>query len=214
MRRIIENSDREFLGRLHRLGRSTVQQICDELNVTATAVRQRLVRLQSGGFVVRDVVREGRGRPHHVYRITQAARRELGDNYGDLALILWRELQGIDDLDLKSRVEERVRDAMIAQFGGEMSDLELGERFDQLAAALTQRGFDVEVDHSQALPILRENNCPYHELADEDRGICEMEEDVFGQVLGVPVKLTRCCLEGHGCCEFELAEAAPAGAAT
>jgi predicted ArsR family transcriptional regulator len=72
-----------------------------------------------------------------------------------------------------------------------------------LAAELRERGFQVESDESGLLPVLRESNCPYYELAAEDPGICEMEQAVFRRALNADVRLTRCCLDGHSCCEFE-----------
>jgi predicted ArsR family transcriptional regulator len=73
-----------------------------------------------------------------------------------------------------------------------------------LSKSLRERGYDVELGLSDSLPILRENNCPYQELAEEDRGICGLEREVFQEALGAEVKLTQCCLDGHHCCEFEI----------
>ena len=47
MRSTLEHDDREFLAELRKGGRSTVQSLCDRLGVTATAIRQRLARLQA-----------------------------------------------------------------------------------------------------------------------------------------------------------------------
>lgn len=206
MQKTLEQSDREFLDRLQRLGRVKIQEICEDLGVTATAVRQRLSRLFGAGYVERELVRSGRGRPHHVYSVTPKGLRELGDNYGDLAQILWRELKNISDTDIRNQVTNRVRDALAARYSGQVRSTSLPVRFRELGAALVEQGYDVEVDYSNNLPILRENNCPYQDLADQDRGICEMEEEVFEQVLGVPVKLAKCCMDGHHCCQFELVQ--------
>lgn len=107
----LDPNDRQFLDRLHRLKAGTVSEICDENGVTATAVRQRLNRLQRLGFVTRETVRRGRGRPHHAYRITDAGMRELGDNYADLAMILWNEVRNIEPIAVRSRVLEGVQAA-------------------------------------------------------------------------------------------------------
>jgi predicted ArsR family transcriptional regulator len=209
MKVAIESSDREFLQRLNGMAASTVQEICAALGVTATAVRLRLVRLQAAELVARELVRTGRGRPHHVYKVTQTAMRELGDNYADLAQILWRELKNIEEPAVRERVVNRVEDALARQVGNVSPTAPLDDRMAQLTGALRERGFQVEVDTSKALPILRENNCPYFELASEDSTICEMEREVFRRVLGADVKLTQCCLDGHHCCEFEAAEIQP-----
>jgi len=203
MRVSLEPADLEFLSNLQRIGPRTVQEICETAGVTATAVRQRLTRLQGCGLVARERIRHGRGRPHYVYKVTELGSRHLGDNYGDLALILWRELNAIENPVVREDVQRRVREAMVRRLGVH-GEGRLRERLKVLASSLSTRGFDVEFDDAPPLPVLREHNCPYLELAEEDRGVCEMERQVFEQALGVEVKLAQCCLDGHRCCEFEV----------
>ncbi|MBI3866564.1 MAG: transcriptional regulator [Planctomycetia bacterium] len=206
MKMVLEQSDGEFLNELHRIGPKTVHDICSAVGVTATAVRQRLWRLQGQQFVARDLVRSGRGRPHYVYRVTDKGLRQLGDNYGDLALILWREIRNIPDAAIREQITARIRNALVSKLG-RFSEGRLKDRMQRLGNSLLSLGYDVEVGSSgAALPILRENNCPYQELAEEDRDICGLEREVFEQALGTSVRLTHCCLDGHHCCEFEAAE--------
>lgn len=202
MRKSLEQLDADFLEQLQRLGTASVQEICDAVGVTATAVRQRLVRLLAEGFVARELVRAGRGRPRYMYHVSEEGLRQLGDNYSDLAMILWRALRNVTDGEIRADLARRVRSALVARFGVGVHGPRLEDRFRQLQAALVERGFDVEVDSSSGLPILREKSCPYQELASSDRAICELEEEVFQQVLGVPVELSQCRLDGHSCCEF------------
>ena len=206
MKATLDPNDRQFLDRLRRFGSATVQDLCDDLGVTATAVRQRLTRLQGLNLVSREVVRTGRGRPHHTYRVTAAGLYELGDNYADLAMILWQEVRNIEEQDIRQRVVNRVKDSLVSRYETVVQGNSLNERIEQLTAVLTERGFDVEVDADGPLPILRENNCPYLELASVDPGICELEQSVFEQVLGTELTLTQCCLDGHHCCEFRAVE--------
>lgn len=213
MKTAIEQSDSQFLNELHRLGPHTVQEICGAVGVTATAVRQRLGRLQEQGFVSRQLVRTGRGRPHHVYEVTDKGLRQLGDNYGDLALILWREIRQIVDPSIRESITARVRESLVARLG-QVGEGAVRERLQRLSSALLERGYDVELGGNPELPILRENNCPYQELAEEDRDICGLEREVFQQALGAEVRLARCCLDGHHCCEFEVGVAHGALAAS
>lgn len=202
MKPSLEHDDEQFLLGLERLGQGTVQNLCDAAGVTATAVRQRLGRLQSLGYVERQAIRAGRGRPHHTYQVTELGRRQLGDNYTELARLLWSELHAIDDVDVRDRVTGRIRDAMVRQYRASVQGVALSDRFSQLGNALVARGFSVETDSCDQLPVLRENHCPYHELAQQDSGICELEQQVFEQVLGVPLRLASCCRDGDHCCEF------------
>jgi predicted ArsR family transcriptional regulator len=137
--------------------------------------------------------------------VTEAALRRLGENYGDLALILWREIRAISDDDVRASITARVRDALVARLGRQ-TDGALSERARRLSESLVHRGYDVELTQAEGLPILRENNCPYQELAEEDRDICGLEREVFEQSLGAKVRLTQCCLDGHHCCDFLVSE--------
>ena len=204
MRVSIDRNDQLFLEQLHRLCGGTVQEICDNVGVTATAVRQRLGRLEGLGLIVREAVRAGRGRPHHVYRISDAGLRHLGENYRDLALILWRAVHEIEDEKVRSKVLASIRDGFVGQLGRVAVGGSLNDRTRQLQETLVSHGFSVEFDEGSGLPVLREHNCPYSDLASVDPSICQMEQDVFSRILNADVALTSCRLDGSSCCEFRV----------
>lgn len=206
MRVTIDKNDQKFLEQLHRLCGGTIQEICDDVGVTATAVRQRLTRLEGQGLVIREVVRAGRGRPHHVYRVSDAGLRHLGENYRDLALILWRSIHQIEDESAKRSVLGLIQDEFVRRFGRVDSEGPLGDRVRQLTDELESHGYDVGYSVDGMLPVLREHNCPYQDLAAADPSICEMEADVFSRILNADVELTQCCMDGHSHCEFHVKE--------
>ena len=201
----LDQNDRDFLDTLNQLDGASVHEICREIGVTATAIRQRLGRLQVLGLVKRESVRNGRGRPSYIYRVTESGLRELGDNYADLAMVLWKELNRISEPTVRQEVWRRIEGALVQRYGSVVDGITLHERTRQLREALAGHGFDVEVEAESAreLVVLRENNCPYHELASADPSICELERQVFEKVLSARVKLAECCLDGHRCCEFQ-----------
>lgn len=211
MKTAAEQSDEQFLQQLHQAGGATVHDLCESAGVTATAVRQRLLRLQNQGLIERRTVRSGRGRPHHAYQVTDAGRRQLGDNYSELAQLLWNELHRIEEPAVRQHVTNRIREALVVRYGSSVRGDSLSERFGELKNSLAERGFRVEVDFVGSLPVLRETNCPYQELSQRDSGICELEQQVFERVLGTPLKLASCCRNGHACCEFHPAEAGNVG---
>lgn len=203
MRTSIDENDRSFLLGLNRLKSATINEICEQEGVTATAVRQRLVRLQGLDLIERTQVKEGRGRPHYSYSVTSAGMQLLGDNYAELANILWEELKSIDNEELRCLLAARIQTALVQQYGRSVDAPSLQGRMEQLKLALEERGFIVEIDQTGPLPILREHNCPYHNIASGDASICELEQRVFERVLGTKMNLSGCCLDGHHCCEFE-----------
>ncbi len=200
----LDEGDRQLLEQLNRLRGATIPDLCEVMGVTATAVRLRINRLQASGLISRETIKTDRGRPHHEYTVTQSGLAALGSNYADLALILWRELAKIPDSKVRQDVVASLKQNLVDRYGSGVHGTSPSQRLEQLKNALVDKGFNVEIDLKQELPILRENNCPYIELAASDPSICQLEQTVFEEILGVSVKLTNCCLDGHHCCEFEL----------
>jgi predicted ArsR family transcriptional regulator len=205
MRSALDDGDRSFLGELHRLRTANVHELCGALGVTATAVRQRLVRLQGLRLIERTVVRTGRGRPHHTYVLTDAGHRELGDNFAELALLLWDELRQIEEPAVRERVLDRMQERLVQRYGAPVQGRTVPQRMEQLRGSLVERGFHVETDRQGDLSVLRERHCPYHELAAADSTVCTMEKGIFERILGVPLVLAQCCRNGDACCEFHAA---------
>ncbi len=200
----LDSQDRDCLDRLRRSNGESVHDLCIDFGVTPTAIRQRLSRLLQQRLVTREAVRlEGRGRPRHVYHVTDRGLKELGNNYGDLARILWSEVNQIDDARARQQVIEGVRRALINHYSSQVGDGPVANRFVRLAEVLTEGGYDVELDERDGLPVLREKNCPFPELATCDPDICNLEQDVFSEVIGTPLELTSCWRDGESCCEFE-----------
>ena len=201
----LDTRDREILEHLHRCGEATVRDLCDVLGVTRNAIRQRISRLEAGGVIVSNQRSQSRGRPKNVYRVTAEGLHSLGEDYRELAVVLWEAIVGLEDSTVKEQLISQVRDRLADRFRRKLTEgHSADQRLDQLADEMKSSGFNVESDHSSVLPILRETNCPFPMLADVDETICQVERQVLEQVLGAPVEFKNRCRDGHHCCEFEV----------
>ncbi len=205
----LDSRDRELLEFVHRSGAADIQAFCDLLKITRTAVRARLERLEHDNLLECASRSVGRGRPKQVYAITAHGLHALGEDYRELAVVFWQVIAEVEDADLRAVLLGKVRDRLTDRFRRQLVESDTVEqRIDQLASEMQSSGFNVESDHSNALPILRETNCPFPMLADVDDTICEVEKQVFEQVLGAKVEFVNRCRDGHHCCEFEVKTAA------
>ena len=84
------SSDVGILDLLRKRDTMSVPELAECLQVTATAVRQRLTRLMAQGYINRSSVKASRGRPAHRYVLTNKGRRKTGANFADLAMALWQ----------------------------------------------------------------------------------------------------------------------------
>jgi DeoR family suf operon transcriptional repressor len=175
------------------------------LGVTATAIRQRLDRLMKAGLVQRSAVSKPRGRPSHAYSLTEAGHRLGGDNFRDLALVLWREIRGIRDRQVRSGLIGRIGAALAAGYRDRVGGDSPAERIEQFATLLQEREICCSVDRVEQtgeLTVLTSHTCPFPELAEEDRGICAAERMMLEELSGTDVRLADCRLDGGSVCRF------------
>lgn len=188
------------------------------LGVTATAIRQRLDRLMRQGLVARQALAGRRGRPAHAYSLTDAGRRAGGDNFRDLALVLWREIRGIRDSEVRRGLLGRIAAALAGLHRADVASAAPAERLRDVAELMRRRDIACSVTAAggaaAGLPVLTSYSCPYPDLAEEDRGICAAERAMIEDLVGSPVTLAECRLDGGSCCRFALGQDATAGHAT
>jgi len=199
----IESSDVGLLDVLRKAGPCSVAQLATAMQVTATAVRQRLVRLLSQGDIERSTERASRGRPIHRYGLTDKGRRRAGANFADLAIALWEEIREIKDPEVRRGLLGRISGRLATLYAGQLHGSTLDERMESLAELFRQRQIPFDIERSHDLPVLYARACPYPDLAERDRSVCAMEKNLFSELLGENVRLTNCRLDGHACCTFE-----------
>lgn len=199
----LENSDRPLLDHLRREASLGVSELATRLGVTATAVRQRLARLLASGHIERFASGSGRGRPSFQYRLADRGRRDVGSNFSDLAKALWEELRSISDPEVRRGLLQRLSQRLGAAYAGQIQGESVEARMGEVASLLQERNVPFEVDTRSGLPVLKALACPYTELAEQDRTICAMEKMLFANLIGEPLRLTQCRLDGESCCTFE-----------
>jgi DeoR family transcriptional regulator, suf operon transcriptional repressor len=182
-----------------------IGELAASLGVTATAVRQRLERLMRAGLIERSTVSKPRGRPSHAYRLTEAGRRLGGDNFRDLAFVLWREIRGVRDPEVRSGLLSRIASALAEAYRPAIGGSGVTERLESVASILRERDIGCSVTTSGGdggLPVLTSHSCPYPDLAEEDRGICAAERLMLQDLVGTTVRLDECRLDGGSVCRF------------
>lgn len=198
--------DQAVLDLLRQNSSLTVHELTGLLEVTATAVRQRLERLAQGELIERTKNNAGRGRPQFSYSITPLGLRFASAGYADLASALWQEVMSLPNPRQRRRLLGRVA----VRMGESFRDLvpvnaPLADKFSAIAAAMGRRKVPAAVSGDCALPILEVHACPYPELTagDDSRQLCELEQEMLSSAIGQEVELDCCRLDGHTCCQFK-----------
>ncbi len=200
-----------------------INDLASALGVTATAVRQRLDRLIRDGIVEKGAgvsgPRRSRGRPAHSYGLTGKGRQLGGDNFRDLAMVLWREIREVREPQVRRGLFNRIGEQLAGLYRDAVHGETPADRLESVASMLREREIPCSVGVSgpaeassesprrrdrpvPSLPVLTSHACPYPQLAEQDRGICAAERLMLEQLVGAPVKLSECRLDGDDCCRF------------
>ena len=218
----VESSDVGLLGLLHQADSLGIAELARLMGVTATAVRQRLNRLMGEGLIQRTLGRAdkradrsepadcrdeenraGRGRPSHLYSLTDQGRRKMGVNFADLAVVMWKEIRAVKDPEIRRGLLERLARSMADLYGSRVTGQSAAERMQAISELFRERNVPFSVDTSGRLPVLVAEACPYPGLPEQDRSICTMEKMMLSKLLGQGVRLSGCRLDGTHCCTFE-----------
>jgi DeoR family suf operon transcriptional repressor len=187
-------------------GKASIKDVAEDLGVTPSAVRLHLAQLEGSGAISASRVREGVGRPYHVYSLTPQGHDLFHRDYGELTTLLLEEVtrtQGTAALEgLLQRLSARLADLHRDQVRGKG----LADRIEAWAELLDRRGVPVQIERTEDGYILREYGCQYHNVALENRAVCEMERQVMVHLLESGVQLTQCMLDGRHGCQFTITE--------
>ena len=202
----LSENDEALLDLLRGGSAMSVSQLEEVMGVTATAVRQRLNRLMALGLVDREQCVAGRGRPKHCYGLTQSGHETAGNNLDDLAVVLWEEVQGIEDVETRHRVISGVVERLAEKYESKITGDTAEARMRSFSRLFTDRKIPVQVTEEGGLPVIKVTGCPYPSLAKDNREICEMEQRLLEKIVGKPIDLCQCQRDGDQCCSFQSKE--------
>jgi len=197
---------RAILNLLKRNGPLDVAAVSRELGLTAAAVRLQLTRLEEDGLLRHtDEVAEGgrRGRPRHVYELTQAAEALYPKRYGDLTTELLGYLGGPDDPRVDELFERRRR-RRVAGALPRTADLPFDEQVAALTTILDEDGYLADAER---LPDgswrITEHNCAILTVAHGFSQACASELAFIREALpGATVRRIAHLMDGAHVCAY------------
>jgi predicted ArsR family transcriptional regulator len=194
-------------------GTLTAAAIGTRLGTTSEAARQQLLRLADDGLVRATSQAKGVGRPTQAWQLTPAAHPRFPDTHAALTVQLLdivRSSLGEQALDtIISAREEVTRTAYRAATATAPT---LRERVAALVGLRTAEGY-MAAWHEQedGSLLLVENHCPICAAAMACQGFCRAELEIFSDVLGPDVTVTRQehIVAGARRCSYSIRELAP-----
>ena len=185
-------------------GPSTARELADRLALTPAAIRRHLSALIDEGVLESREQRvygaRGRGRPSKVFVITDAGRSEFRQAYDELAIAAIRELvERVGPEAMRTLAAQRVEETERRFRELRLTDPER-PAMELLLGALTDDGYAPSVRPVHSGDQLLQHHCPVAHVAAEFPMLCEVETQLFSQLLGSHVQRLATIAHGDGVC--------------
>ncbi|MGQ3000636.1 metalloregulator ArsR/SmtB family transcription factor [Variovorax sp.] len=183
-----------ILSTLKTRGALGIPDIAKVLQVTVEAVRQQMAKLQAEGLVDAESRSAGRGRPTQIWRLTASGHARFPDTHAEMTVQMISAViqvfgeKGMDQL-IGAR-EETMRSTYREALRGARG---IGARLERLAEVRSREGYMAEYradDEGEGFLFI-ENHCPICTAARACTGFCRSELQLFDEVLGPDVSVSR-----------------------
>lgn len=179
----------------------TVNQLTDALHISAMGIRQHLTILEEDSLVEYHVEKQGRGRPHHIYSLTDEAGSLFPTTYANFAVGLMQEVAKYNGPGFINKVFRSRMKVQLQMYKERLDGKNLIERVKELAHIRDEEGYMARFDENSTDYVLNEHNCPIAAIAQEYPHVCEIELALFRQSLGAKVYRVEHLMQGsHRCC--------------
>lgn len=183
---------RAILDILKMEGAKEATSLSTRLNLTTMAVRHHLYELEGEQLVRAMPSPQPRGRPAKLWSLTEAADQFFPDAHATLTTELISAMRdALSETKMHAVLTARMNQQK-KQYGQAIGkNKSLKGKVTALAAIRTREGYMAEVREEAGSLILAENHCPICAAAKECSGLCQLELELFQDVLGEGCSVER-----------------------
>jgi predicted ArsR family transcriptional regulator len=181
-----------MLDLLKRNGSQTVAQLGAALGVSGVAVRRHLEVLEHVGLVRQTTRTQGRGRPAHVYTLTELGHDLFPRNYHQLVAQLLEAATSELGPEAVERLFDHRQQELAELYRGRTRGQPLPELANALAAIQDENGYMADCAAAgDGQFVVREHNCAIARVAGSWPTACAHELALFRQLAGPEVEVER-----------------------
>jgi predicted ArsR family transcriptional regulator len=203
----MQQTRQHILELLREHGEATVEQLVEHLQarrgkITAVTVRHHLLRLQEDELITQPQLRHRStpGRPQHVYMLTDKAQAHFPNNYQQLAQSLLSVMRAHVPPQGVNVILQDVAEQM--SHAAHIPDLPPREKMNAVVQYLTGQGYSARWEDSAEGFVLHTHNCPYHEIAQHEHALCDMDMRLVATLLGVVPRRISSITSGGASCAY------------
>jgi DeoR family transcriptional regulator, suf operon transcriptional repressor len=196
---------RDLLVALKKRGEASAVDLAAVLGITVSAVRQHVAGLAASGFVVYRPVKEGPGRPRHLYRLSAGADGLFPKYYSEFTNELLSYVED-EDPEAVERVFDRRRRRRVESATARLAGKRLPDKVAELARILDEDGYLADFE---SLPDgtfrITEHNCAILGVARRWGLACSTEIEFIREALPeARVERVAHMMAGAHVCRYEV----------
>lgn len=201
-----ERTKSRLLELVKRYGTLTAQDLASRLDISIPAARRHLGDLMEQGLIESRTERpSGRGRPQHVFALTERGEAAFPKTYASLCLDILHHIEGLFGEGAVLRVLEARNEHLGEQLVRDLpSHLPIEVRLEIMTARLNEAGFDSVIESDGDALYLVQRNCPSLSVARKHKELCLAELNMYSLVLGVDVWREQTISCGHATCRYRI----------
>jgi predicted ArsR family transcriptional regulator len=202
---ILKRTRSEILSCLRSRGRLTVEELATALSVSKVCIRRHLGLLGRDQLIAYDVEKQDRGRPSHVYYLTEKSESLFPTGYVAFAQGMLKQIgRQFGESAIQAVIGGYAEEA-ITTIRYELEHRSGEARLHGFVALLNRSGYDAKV---AALEnggyVVEQRNCPIRALALEHRQICDEELRLYRNILDVEVRRECRIAGGFSSCIYKV----------
>lgn len=202
-------SKKQLLELIKRKGTVSIDEAVEHTELAKTTLREHFLQLERDGYIERDYVRSGPGRPSLEYQMTQKGNSLFPSYESALIKELLNYLKAKGDEEtieefFQAFWEERIEKARHRMDQSSEKDLET--RIEALSHLLEEEGFmpELSLDEENKTLTVKECNCPFSEVVKETRLPCKLEAMFYKKLFGEEAERTSHIAEGDFSCTYDI----------
>ncbi|MEL7832889.1 helix-turn-helix transcriptional regulator [Fodinibius sp. Rm-B-1B1-1] len=202
-------SKKQLLDLIKRKGTISIDEAVENTNLAKTTLREHFLQLERDGYIQRDYVRSGPGRPSLEYQLTQKGNSLFPSYESALIKELLNFLKSKGDEETIKEFfsafwEERIEKAQYRMDQSSKKDLQA--RIETLTHMLEEEGFmpEFNLDEDTKSLTIKECNCPFSEVVKETRLPCKLEAMFYKKLFNDKAERTSHIAEGDFSCTYDI----------
>jgi len=184
--------------------RSTIVEIAESVGINAISVRHHLTNLQANGLISAEEERHGVGRPRLVYFLTESGQEQFPKRYFQLSQHLISQLKKTMNTEAVGQIFKNMAIDLTSEYRDEILEMDMHERLALLHDIMSQEGYDLKVEQTNAGLEILEVACPFYKLGKDHPEICLFDRTLIANILAVPLSNITRVKHGDNHCSFKI----------